>query len=69
MYVPTKVPFELLSIRDKASPKVSKVVRKIPYVFEPGIAHYNVLLEYECNAMHKIWPIRVPLTVQFTIIE
>lgn len=67
VYEPKYVPAEILQMRDDVSPKVSKVVRQIPYNLSSGIAHYNVVLEYECNPVHQVWPIRVPLSAQFVI--
>lgn len=67
VYEPKHIPAEILSLRDNMSPKISKVVRQIPENLSSGIAHYNVVLEYQCNPTHKVWPIRVPLTAQFVI--
>lgn len=66
-YETQHIPSELLKVRGKSSPGISKVVRQIPYNLSSGIAHYHVVLEYKCNPTHSLWPIRVPLTAQFVI--
>lgn len=63
--------FEAADIRElgRVSPHKVKLFIYIPQWFPYGPANYRASLSYECNPLHKIWPIIYQQTIPFEVLR
>lgn len=52
---------------EEEQPGEVRLLLNIPPVRVPGIWRYHVVLEFACNPIHKIWPIRTSYDVPFNV--
>ena len=59
---------DMIDRMEKRTPGELKVAFVVPNVANPGPATLETVLHYQCNRIHKIWPIEVTTTMPFTVL-
>ena len=59
---------ELIAKMEARTPGIREIAIMVPSSAAPGPARMVSSLEYECNRVHSLWPIRVTTEAPFTIL-
>lgn len=57
-----------LTDMDRVMPQKLFLAVHIPAYTSPGRARLATVLQYECNPLHRIWPIPVEMTIDFEVL-
>jgi hypothetical protein len=59
---------EMIEQIQETYPNILRISLMLPPTMEVGLANMQTVLEYQCNKVHRIWPIIVTTDIPFTVL-